>query len=195
MPLFIDFCFVFGSQKPNFPYTISYPFIWRMCVCVSSRQETMCLPRLVHYVCNKNVFKKRTEEKRRLENSQTAQTESFFFRLRPKSSRCRFLSTMKYSVRLSFRAWHTGDNADNAAFWLLRRLRVVVATCVREYYVMKCVAVVNMTCACFSKRWWDVELVLSEPLICSLPRSLRSAYPSVRSKFEIIIALLTQNPI
>lgn len=58
----LTFAFVlFGSQKPNFPYAIpciKSIFIWRMCVWVSSRQETMCLPRRVHYVCNKNVPEK-----------------------------------------------------------------------------------------------------------------------------------------
>lgn len=96
-------CSSVHKKKPNFPYPISFIFIWRMCVCVSSRQETMCSPRLVHYVCNKNMFyKKNWREKKKRKFTDSTDRITFFWS-RPKSSRCRFLSTMKYSVRLSFR--------------------------------------------------------------------------------------------
>lgn len=173
-----------------------------MCVCVSSRQETMCSPRLVHYVCNKNMFyKKNWTKKQKRKFTDSTDRITFFFGRGPKVAGVDFYP--QWNIQCVF---HFG-----MTYWWYCRQCCLLAfasfgcccccscchMCAREYYVMKCVAVDNMTCACFSKRWWDIELVLSEPLICSpaLSPSFPLLRPSVRSKFEIIIALLTQNPI
>lgn len=205
MPLFIDFCFVFfGSQKNQIFHTRFRSYLYGECACVWVRVRKPCVRRdwFIMFV-TKICFIKRTEQKRRNENSQTAQTELLFFGRGPKVAGVDFYP--QWNIQCVF---HFG-----MTYWWYCRQCCLLAfasfgcccwcccscchMCARECYVMKCVAVDNMTCACFSKRWWDIELVLSEPLICSpaLSPSFPLLRPSVRSKFEIIIALLTQNPI
>lgn len=131
------------------------------CECVRVRKPCVCPDWFIMFATKMNFLKKRTKKKRR---EFTDRADRFLFlRSRHKSSRCRCLSTMKYSVRLSFRhdiLMILPPPQPPPPLMLLLLLPTmlvfvvvaVVATCVRECYVMKCVAVVNMTCACFSKR-------------------------------------------